>query len=120
MIDRWPFRYGTALGIGLFMLLIVIVAVMMQAAADRALPMGYVAAGEYSFADRCSGCHGYYGEGTEAGPSLIGSRATPPIDTDAIVRSVRGGVGTMPAVEGLDNQDLADIVAFVRDLQTGL
>jgi mono/diheme cytochrome c family protein len=118
MIDRWPLRHGTALGIAVLVLLTMIVAVIMQAAADRALPMGYAPAGEYSFADHCGSCHGFYAEGTEAGPSLIEARSATPVDSDAIKQSVRKGVGAMPAMEALEDQDLADIIAFVRDLQT--
>jgi mono/diheme cytochrome c family protein len=117
MIDRWPLRHGTALGIGALVLLTLIVAATMQAAADRALPMGFAAAGEYSFADHCGRCHGSWAEGTEAGPSLIDDPAAASIDAGVIERSVRDGVGAMPAVDGLDRQDLADIIAFVRDLQ---
>ena len=117
MIDRWPFRHGTALGIGVLVLLTVIVAVVMQASADRALPMGYAAAGEYSFADHCGGCHGSYAGGTEAGLDLVEAGGAAPISAIAVERAIRDGAGAMPAVEGLDNQDLADIIAFVRDLQ---
>ncbi len=118
MIDRWPFRHGTALGIAVLVLLSLMVAVIVQLTAGRALPMGYAAAGEYSFADLCGGCHGSYAEGTEAGPNLIEAHAATPVDAGAIERSVRECEGAKPALEGLDDQDLADIIAFVRDLRT--
>jgi mono/diheme cytochrome c family protein len=115
MIDRWPFRHGTALGIGVLVLLAVAVAASMQAAADRALPRGYAAAGEYSFYEHCGDCHGSYGGGADVGPGLIGAAAS--FDAGATERSIRNGGETMPPVEGLDDQEVADIIAFVRDLQ---
>jgi mono/diheme cytochrome c family protein len=116
MIDRWPFRHGAALGIGVLVLLGVIVVAVMQAAADRALPMGYAGAGEYTFAEQCAACHGHYAAGTESGPALTAGEAPP--DAGTVERSVREGEGAMAAVAGLEDQDIADVAAFLREIHT--
>jgi mono/diheme cytochrome c family protein len=112
MIDRWPLRHGTALGIGVLVLLTLAVSAAIQSAASRSLPVGYAAPGEHAFADHCGGCHGWYAGGTESSPSLLESS----FDADVIESSVREGRGTMPAVGGIEDQELADIIAFVREL----
>jgi mono/diheme cytochrome c family protein len=117
MIDRWPFRHGTALGIGLLVLLTLVVVVVMQRAADGALPMGFAGAGEGTFADHCGDCHGYYAGGTDAGPGLIVPGAADALDAGVVERAVRRGAESMPAVTDLGDQDIADIIAFLRDLQ---
>jgi mono/diheme cytochrome c family protein len=116
MIDRWPFRHGTAPGIGVLVLLAIVVAAGMQAAADRALPRGFAAAGEHSFYEHCGDCHGSYAGGGDVGPSLIAP--TEPFDAGTFEHSIRKGGDTMPAVRELDDQEVADIIAFLRDLRT--
>jgi mono/diheme cytochrome c family protein len=118
MIDRWPLRHGTALGIAMLVLLSIVVAVFLHAAAHRGLAIGYAAEGEYVFADHCGGCHGAYAHGTGEGPSLVDARLAP-LDGDVFERAARRGTGAMPEVEGLDDQDLADVIAFVNGLRAG-
>ena len=118
MNGRWPFRQGTALGIGLLMLMAIAVIAMMGHAADGQLPMGYAPPGEYVFADNCAGCHGYFGYGTDQGPSLIeADYARPALARDDLADVIRKGTELMPAFDFLDRQEIADTIAFVREVQ---
>jgi mono/diheme cytochrome c family protein len=118
MYGRWPFRQGTALGIGVMMLLAIGVIAMLQSAASGQLPVGYPFEGEYAFADHCGGCHGAYAYGTEQAPSLITSEfAADELDRDGFADTIRDGVGTMPGFDDLEKQEVADIIAFVREIR---
>lgn len=60
----------------------------------------------------CGGCHTFEPAGSTgtAGPSLDDSTA----DFEAAVAQIRNGGGGMPAFEGqLDDQQIADVAAFV-------
>ena len=81
--------------------------------------------GQQLFTQSCAACHGAQGVGTAAGPPLVHEVYEPSHHGDAaFLRAVQQGVephhwefGPMPAVPGLDTQDVADIVAYVRQLQ---
>lgn len=72
---------------------------------------------------KCLSCHGNNMEGTHSGPSLIPyDRAHHP-DGD-FFRAIRNGVpehhwnfGNMPPVEGLDDKEIENVIAYVRALQ---
>lgn len=118
MYGRWPFRQGTALGIAILVLLAIAVVAMMQHAADGQLPVGYGPPGEYAFAEHCAGCHGDYGYGTDQGPSLIDARYTrPELTRDEFADVIRDGTRGMPAFDHLEPQEIADIIAFVYEVQ---
>lgn len=84
-----------------------------------------VARGEALFASNCVACHGEQGTGTTAGPPLVHEIYEPGHHPDAsFQRAVAEGVaphhwdfGPMPAVPGLDEDQVADITAYVRALQ---
>ncbi len=93
---------------------------------DGAAPgAGDVARGQELFSTSCAACHGPTGEGTNAGPSFLNDVYVPSHHDDASFQlAVERGVqphhwdfGPMPAVPGLDAQDVTDIVAYVRSLQ---
>lgn len=77
------------------------------------------------FAVNCASCHGLDATGTATGPPLVDDVYRPGHHGDgAFLIAVRRGVpqhhwdfGSMPAVPGLSEGDVADIVAFVRELQ---
>lgn len=79
--------------------------------------------GKEVYDGKCLSCHGKYTEGTHAGPSLVPyDRAHHP-DGD-FARAMRDGVrqhhwnfGDMPPIEGLTEQEVADIISYVRELQ---
>ena len=81
--------------------------------------------GQELFAQNCAACHGAQGGGTATGPPLVHEVYEPSHHGDAaFLRAVQQGVephhwefGPMPAIPGLDTDDVADIVAHVRQLQ---
>ncbi|MQA91712.1 MAG: c-type cytochrome [Gemmatimonas sp.] len=84
-----------------------------------------LATGVSLFADNCSACHGERGLGTEQGPPLVHIIYEPSHHADvAFLMAVRRGVrahhwqfGDMPPIPSLDNEDVAEIVAYIRFLQ---
>ena len=81
--------------------------------------------GEASFLANCSECHGVEGVGTDSGPPLVHDYYLPNHHADvAFTLAARVGVpshhwdfGSMPPVDGVTDDELSDIVAYVRDLQ---
>lgn len=81
--------------------------------------------GRELFAANCAACHGADATGTPSGPPLVHEVYEPSHHGDAsFLRAVQEGVqphhwefGPMPAVPGLDTDDVADIIAHVRGLQ---
>lgn len=73
----------------------------------------------------CAVCHGPAGEGTTIGPPLVHEIYEPGHHSDESFQvAVAQGVpqhhwefGPMPALPGLDRADVADITAYVRELQ---
>jgi mono/diheme cytochrome c family protein len=116
-MNRWPFRQGAALGIGIMVLLAVGAVALVNATAPTALPLGFAGDGVFVYEDHCSGCHGTYAEGTGVAPALVGQgTATDTRTTSALADVVRGGHGEMPG-RSLADQDLADALAYLRELQ---
>lgn len=117
MNGRWPFRPGTALGIAIMVLLAIGVSMWLTREAQSNLPVGFVGAGEPVYWEYCSDCHGNWGDGTEAGPSLLVPGLTRPgYSNQEMADAARKGTGSMPGFD-LDLQEAADVVAYVRDLQ---
>jgi mono/diheme cytochrome c family protein len=65
----------------------------------------------------CENCHGPNGQGTAAGPRIAGTTRQLP----AFVAYVRKPTGTMPpqSAQGVSDQALADIFAFLRSAPVG-
>lgn len=86
---------------------------------------GDAVAGAAVYERSCADCHGAGGIGADDGPALLEARyALPGFDdlsfVTAVVRGVSGDEaehGGMPRIRGLSEQDLADLLAFVRGLQ---
>jgi mono/diheme cytochrome c family protein len=86
---------------------------------------GVVAAGEDLFQTNCATCHGPDLNGTATGPPFLNAIYAPNHHGDeAFQRAVQLGVqphhwdfGPMAPVEGLDRDDVARIVAYVRSEQ---
>jgi mono/diheme cytochrome c family protein len=84
-----------------------------------------LARGETLFTNNCAACHGEQTMGTAAGPPLIHQIYEPGHHSDgSFQRAVAEGVephhwnfGPMPAMPGLTEDQVADIIAYVRDLQ---
>jgi len=71
---------------------------------------GDVAAGESVFAAECAVCHGDSGEGG-SGPAM--SEVVGGLDDAALIGVVVDGVGSMPDLSDLPDQDIADVTAYV-------
>ncbi|MCL7454422.1 MAG: cytochrome c [Anaerolineae bacterium] len=80
---------------------------------------GDVANGEALFGGRCAPCHGAEGEGTSIAPEAINDASLLGELTDEDLRTViREGVGDrMPASPNLSDQEVLDIIAFLRSWQ---
>ncbi len=82
-------------------------------------------AGRDLFEANCATCHGADAGGTPSGPPLVHKIYEPSHHGDpAFLAAVRNGVrahhwrfGDMPPVPGLSEEQVADIVRFVRALQ---
>lgn len=87
---------------------------------------GAALAGEAAFAGNCARCHGALAGGTDQGPPLVHVVYQPGHHGDgAFALAARQGArqhhwafGDMPPVEGVTDQQLTDITAFVRALQS--
>ncbi len=77
------------------------------------------------FERRCAGCHGREAKGTDKGPPLVHKIYEPSHHADmAFYLAVRQGVkshhwpfGDMPPVTGVSDEEVAQIIAYVRGLQ---
>ncbi|MBI2862222.1 MAG: cytochrome c [Chloroflexi bacterium] len=81
---------------------------------------GNAAAGQAVFQTSCNACHPGGGQGV--GPALQGPAFASKYPTDdAISKVVRQGMGVMPAFspDRLSDQQLADVIAYVRSLSSG-
>lgn len=95
-------------------------------ASDPFADEGDAVAGEIAFNGTCAVCHGPGAVGTDEGPTFLDPIYRPGHHADgAFLVAVRRGVrqhhwpfGDMPPQEGLTDQDINDIVAYVRQLQT--
>lgn len=68
-------------------------------------------AGEVLYDQHCAGCHGASGAGTYAGPPL----AVASMSDEELLDQVLEGSGRMPGfAEKLSDDDLADLIAFLR------
>ena len=84
-----------------------------------------VSTGETLFQANCSSCHGTDARGTDKGPSFLSIVYEPSHHSDAaFLLAVRNGTpqhhwpfGDMEPVEGLSDDDVAAITAFVREVQ---
>ena len=86
---------------------------------------GDVAEGEELYAANCAQCHGVDATGTDQGPPFIHEVYVPSHHADgAFLLAVRTGVqphhwdfGPMPPRPEVSDEQVADIVAYVRSLQ---
>jgi cytochrome c553 len=85
---------------------------------------GDAAAGEAVFRSRCKMCHGADGAGNPAMAKVL-SVEIPAMDSESVQKqtdtelkeAIAKGKGKMAAIRGLSDQDLANVIAFVRSLK---
>ncbi|MFQ3231294.1 c-type cytochrome [Reinekea sp.] len=83
------------------------------------------AAGQVKFNENCAACHGFNGQGTKIGPPLIHDIYNPGHhDNGSFTRAVLKGVqqhhwqyGNMPPQPQVGFSEMANIMAFVREVQ---
>ena len=81
--------------------------------------------GEQLFADNCSRCHGEMADGTDIGPPLVHRLYEPGHHPDfSFQNAVKNGVishhwdfGDMAPVPGLSEDEVTQIIAYIRGLQ---
>jgi mono/diheme cytochrome c family protein len=86
---------------------------------------GESADGEALYVMHCAACHGEEGVGTESGPPLVHIVYEPGHhDDESFHRAVRDGVvphhwgfGPMPPLTGVAEEQVDEIIAYVRALQ---
>jgi mono/diheme cytochrome c family protein len=86
-----------------------------SALAQNAAPKGDVAHGKAIFVTYgCYQCHGYQGQGSQAGPKL----APNPLPYDAVDRQLRKPRAVMPIYthKTTSDQDVADIYAYLLSI----
>ena len=72
-----------------------------------------VRAGEPLYQTLCSGCHGTQGRG-RIGPNLVAHIEHH--DIEEFADYILEGPGSMPSFGYLDNQEIADIIAYIKTL----
>ena len=83
-----------------------------QARIDDVLALeGDEASGAELYASSCASCHGDDGSGG-VGPSLIAN--VPDQSDDELVDTLLNGPESMPSFADLEDQELADILAYLR------
>ncbi len=88
-------------------------------------PPAEYAKGEALFNAKCAPCHGLGAQGTNHGPSFLSKIYEPNHHSDmSFHRAAQQGVqahhwnfGNMPRIEGVTEQDVNEIVGYVRWLQ---
>lgn len=92
---------------------------------DTAAAVGDPVAGEVLYQNNCAQCHGVDLRGTDKGPPHLDKVYEPSHHADisfqlAVDRGVPShhwDFGPMPPIEGLTTEDVADMVAYVREQQ---
>lgn len=123
-----PLRSGSRTSIAGLVLVVVLAACGAEAGDDTGIPVqdaDLVAEGEGLYQASCASCHGADLRGTDLGPSHLSVVYEPNHHGDqAFVMAVKFGTpqhhwpyGDMAPVEGLSDEDIEAIVAFVRETQ---
>ena len=84
-----------------------------------------LAVGEQTYRDFCGSCHGRDFEGSSNGPSHLDAVYAPEYTTDDDFRTaITQGApeanydfGRMPAIASLDDQEITDVIAYIRRVQ---
>jgi mono/diheme cytochrome c family protein len=121
--NRRPLWWVAAIAAAAVLVIVAVVATRPEP--FRHVDPGLVAEGAALYRASCAMCHGEDLQGTNHGPPLIHAIYAPDHHADeAFQRAVAFGVvphhwgfGPMPPIPGLERDDVAKIVAFVRSEQ---
>jgi cytochrome c553 len=85
---------------------------------------GDAKAGKAVYDKKCASCHGANGEGKPALAKALkveirdlGSKEVQAKTDEVLAKESKDGVGKMKPVAGLSEQDVADLVAYIRSLK---
>jgi len=126
-VGLWGRRVGLLLGAyGALALLVAGCGAVETATADIPVQDAtLVAAGEVVYQAECAACHGTDLRGTDEGPSQLSELYVPSHHSDAaFLLAIKTGspehhwrFGDMEPIEGLDDDDIAALTAYVREVQ---
>lgn len=74
---------------------------------------GNADAGKDLYTSNCTGCHGTSGKGGSAGKDIAHVARNEPEDA---IEAIVEGEDSMPAFDSLSDQDVADIIAYLKTL----
>jgi cytochrome c6 len=100
---------------------VILLASAISGAPAMPAPAGDASAGRSTFKGRCQTCHGANGEGNETLSRALGAHI-PAMNSDQVqgksddeIKTViTGGKGKMTAIKGLSDDDIANVIAFIR------
>ena len=69
--------------------------------------------GKTVYDSNCAGCHGADGKSGAAGPNVVEGALTA-LTVSEMAQAVVDGKGVMPAFSQLSNQEIADVIAYVK------
>lgn len=92
--------------------------------ATQAAPAEFTG-GERLFNNNCAGCHGIGAQGTDRGPTFLSKIYEPSHHGDAAFRlAAQNGVrahhwnfGDMPKIDGVEGEEIGQIISYIRWLQ---
>ncbi len=122
---RTKLLWGVGAGVIVLLVLAVVATGGSSGSGSSVTSEGDTVAGQAVFEGTCATCHGVDGTGTEEGPPLVHQYYRPGHHADgAFTLAIRNGVqphhwdfGPMPPQPSLSDQDIADVTAYVRQIQ---
>lgn len=86
-------------------------------------PAGNAKQGKAVYARSCQGCHGANGEGNPAIEKMmhvklraLGSKEVQAKSDAQLSKDIKDGIGKMPAQKSLSAKEVADVVAYIREM----
>jgi mono/diheme cytochrome c family protein len=116
-VNKWPVRHGASLGMGVMIVLGIATVALFSGSAAGSLPTGHVAEGMYVYEGVCASCHGVYADGTLDGPPLVGDGfPATTMSRDELSDAIEDRSVPMHQYD-LPRQDVADTIAYLRQIQ---